>query len=192
MERITTAEECQMDWVTFEDGGKISIHRRCCSNLGKNDRARYAQAVKKGGEWPYLFHASESAAERYARSRNTTPRGSIDPALCAVEVRSGAVRCASGEETACWEWTRSRKSSQRPALSSISDGIVHPPLSGVVLRRKAAFRRFLPRSRTVSILMCPSTWRPLHHQASPGANKDGLALCSVVEPPIDVVLVTPP
>ena len=74
------AEECQMDWVTYEDEGKISIHRWGCPNLGKNDRARYAQAVKKGGEWPYLFHPSESAAERYAREQKYDSRGSIDPA----------------------------------------------------------------------------------------------------------------
>ena len=65
------ADECRMDWVTFEDKGTISIHRRDrrCSNLGKNDPARYARAVKNGGEWPYLFHASESAAERYAQQK---------------------------------------------------------------------------------------------------------------------------
>ena len=69
------ADECQMDWVTFEDKGTISIHRRDrCSNLGKNDPARYARSVKNGGEWPYLFHGSESEAEQYAREQKYDPR----------------------------------------------------------------------------------------------------------------------
>ena len=57
------------DWVTFEDSGKINIHRWGCCRLGQHDGARYAQAVSKGGEGPYQFHASEGVAERYARER---------------------------------------------------------------------------------------------------------------------------
>lgn len=58
-----------MDWVTFEDGSTIRIHKADCRHLGKHDAERYARARRKGGDGPYQFHPAESAAERYAREQ---------------------------------------------------------------------------------------------------------------------------